>query len=189
MNTLIMLGKVRRWKSDNQIRSCVLPASTSITAFWQWAVWALWPNGSGRGQGPTATQGDAKGRKRKVREKLQQINTYGHFSSKAIIFSSISNLSACTTTSQWCFVGPALQPCCRSMPQRQAVPPRVIREGAQYQENINSEPLSHSYKLIEIIAILTSGLLLKCLCEDMAVVLYGYSSQAEKKAPRSWEKT
>lgn len=124
MNTLIMLGKVRRWNSDNQIRSCVLPASTSITALWQWAVWALWPNGSGRGQGPTATQGDAKGRKRKVREKLRQINTYGHFSSKAIIFSSISNLSACTTMSQWCLVGPALQPCCRSMLQRQAVPPR-----------------------------------------------------------------
>lgn len=66
---------------------------------------------------------------------------------------------------------------------------QVIREGAQYQENINSEPLSHSYKLIEIIVILTSGLLLKSLCGDVAVVLYGYSSQAEKKAPGSWEKT
>lgn len=114
--------------------------------------------------------------KKEVREKLQQINIYGHFSSKAFTFSSIYTLSACTIISQWCFRGPALQPCCRGMPQRQAVPPRVTREGDQYQGNINLEPLSHSYKLIEIISILTRGLLLKSLHEDVAVVLYGYSS-------------
>lgn len=51
------------------------------------------------------------------------------------------------------------------------MPPRGTREGDQYQGNINSEPVSHSYELIEFISILTRELLLKNLRENVAVVL------------------